>query len=116
MKSINLNSNNLFHKWGFGDGDVLYDWWWDNYDDSPPVDKHDLLYDLVVRYLVPELEKAGHTLDVIRIHTNHNPVRAETLDGVEVDWYSETWELIEPEISVEITEVQIKEAVDSLGG
>ena len=112
MKDFALHDANLYHKWGFGDGDALEDWWWEIYDVPPTVDLDDVLWDLVKEYLVPAIEEAGHTIEVIRIVTNHNPVRAETLDGKKVDWYSEDWELLDPPISLNITKGQIDRIIE----
>ena len=76
-----LHASGLLSKWGFGDGDVLVNWWWDVYDEEPPKNDHDLLYALVTQYLLPVLRKEGKDVQVYRIHTNHNPVRAEYLNG-----------------------------------
>lgn len=80
-QSLILHASGLLSKWGFGDGDVLAQWWWDVYDEEPPKNDHDLLYALVTQYLLPALRKEGNDVQVYRIHTNHNPVRAEYLNG-----------------------------------
>lgn len=80
-QSLILHASGLLSKWGFGDGDVLAQWWWDVYDEEPPKNDHDLLYALVTQYLLPVLRKEGNNVQVYRIHTNHNPVRAEYLNG-----------------------------------
>lgn len=113
MRHLYLDADNLGHKWGFSDGDILDDWWWEVYDEAPTVDTHDLLWDLVNEFLVPEIEKAGHIVELTHIQTNHNPVRLEKLNGVEVDWYSEKWELFTPTISVWVTKEQIEKLIAS---
>ena len=80
-QSLILHASGLLSKWGFGDGDVLAQWWWDVYDEEPSKNDHDLLYALVTQYLLPALRKEGNDVQVYRIHTNHNPVRAEYLNG-----------------------------------
>ena len=80
-QSLILHASGLLSKWGFGDGDVLAQWWWDVYDEEPPKNDHDLLYALVTQYLLPVLRKEGNDVLVYRIHTNHNPVRAEYING-----------------------------------
>lgn len=78
---LRLHSSDLLSKWGFGDGDVLAQWWWDVYDEEPPKNDHDLLYVLVTQYLLPLLRKEGYDVQVYRILTTHNPVRAEYING-----------------------------------
>jgi len=82
-----LDADSLLSKWGFGDGDALNDWWWDNYDEEPPFGDHEMLYALVVAHLLPKMREAGWDVELVRISTIHNPVRAERLNGVEVDHY-----------------------------
>lgn len=109
-----LDADNLFHKWGFGDGDTFDDWWWEVYDDSPPKNSDDVLEKLVRVYLVPLIEEAGHTIEIIRIGTNHNPIRAEKLDGEQVDWYNSEWEIFKPTISVMVTKEQVEEIIKGM--
>lgn len=83
-----LDSDGLLSKWGFNDGDVpdgFLDWCDDHGHPYPP-DGHDLLRTLVRRYLLPRLEQR---VDVVDIGTIHNPIRAQTVDGVDVTgcWY-----------------------------
>ena len=103
-----LDAESLLSKWGFGDGDALNDWWWDNYDEDPPFNDHDMLHALVVTYLVPAIHDAAREVEIIRIHTNHNPVRADTFDGEQVDHYSGREWRIDPPIYVEVTRAQIE--------
>lgn len=99
-----LHAESLLSKWGFGDGDALEDWWWDNFDEEPPFNDHDVLYALVLAHLVPAIEEAGHSVEVFRIHTIHNPVRGRRLDGEEVDSYAGAYVL---PIEVSVTREQI---------
>lgn len=108
-RTLFLDADNLAHKWGFSDGAIIDDWWWEVYDDVPSVDAHDLLFDLVKDFLLPELEKQGYVVELTRIHTNHNPVRAEKVNGEEVDWYEKKWEYFIPTVTVEITKEQLEE-------
>lgn len=108
---ITLDADNLTHKWGFGDGDMLTDWYWDVYDEPCHVDEDELLMDLVRKFLLPELEKSGYTVELVRIWTNHNPIRAEKVNGEEMDWYREEWEFFKPTIRVDVTKEQIEEMV-----
>lgn len=102
-----LDAESLMSKWGFGDGDALSDWWWDNFDEDCPFNADDLLYALVVEYLMPKLRAAGWTVELCRIETTHNPVRAERLNGREVDWYAAGHVEFDPPIFAEVTREQI---------
>lgn len=106
-----LDAESLCSKWGFGDGDALDDWWWDTYDEDPAVDTHELLHALVIAYLIPAIREAGHDVVLERVETIHNPVRAYTLDGVEVDQYDSSRDHFNPEILVYVTRGQIEEMV-----
>lgn len=78
-----LHASSLFSKWGFGDGDALWDWYWDATGGDVPadMDDDDTLELLVRAALIPAIEAAGHTIELERIGTIHNPLRARTLDG-----------------------------------
>lgn len=77
----------LLSKWGFNDGDAP-----DNYLDYCeerglfPSSWRDLLPRIVREHVLPVLDQR---VEVTEISTNHNPVRAVTVDGVNVedDWY-----------------------------
>lgn len=105
-----LDAESLCSKWGFGDGDALDDWWWETYDEAPEINTHELLHALVLAFLIPAIRDAGHEVEVVRIETNHNPVRAGRLDGIEVDHYSQR-EHFAPDILVEVTREQIEKMV-----
>lgn len=96
-----MEANSLLSKWGFGDGDALTDWWWDNYDEDPPFNDREALHTLTLVHLMPLIRKAGWEGELVRIATNHNPVRIERLNGSDVtgEWYSsdadETFDNIE---------------------
>ena len=84
-----LFSDGLLSKWGFGDGDAP-----DHFLDY--CDEHDIPYPpwrpllkrIVREYLLPALDQA---VEVVTIGTNHNPVRAATVDGRDVqgEWYDD---------------------------
>ncbi|MAP64032.1 MAG: hypothetical protein CMH34_09890 [Microbacterium sp.] len=109
-----LDAESLCSKWGFGDGGALDDWWWDTYDDDAPLDTEELLYALVAAYLVPAIREAGHVVELERISTNHNPVRARTLDGGEVDHYDGSRDHFNPEILVTVTREQIEDLAEKI--
>ena len=82
---LHLFTESLFSKWGFGDGDEP-DHLLDCLDAAHlklSSDWHAVLRLLVRRHLVPALNR---TVAVYDIETIHNPVRAESVDGVEVPW------------------------------
>ena len=106
-----LDASSLLSKWGFADGDALSDWWWDNFDCDPPFSDHDAIYSLAEKYLVPQMELAGWTVELVRIQTIHNPARAERLNGVEVDWYAGTTEI---PVEARVTKEQILAVVATL--
>lgn len=82
-----LHSESLLSKYGFNDGDEPDAWldWCDEqgigYDDAD-WDWHATLRRLVREHLLPKLDQH---VDVYDIDTIHNPIRASTVDGVEVD-------------------------------
>lgn len=85
-----LRSDCLLSKWGFNDGDEP-DYWLD-WCDEQGIDYnargwhwHTTLRRLVRKYLAPKLDQR---VELVDIETTHNPIRAETVDGVEVDWYA----------------------------
>ena len=104
-----LDADSLLSKWGFSDGSALFDWWWDRFDESPPFDDSDVLHALVLAYLLPALRDGGHSVEIMRIETSHNPVRAATLDGIEVDHYQNGQ--IQPPVWVTISPEQVDEIV-----
>lgn len=93
MSELTLTSDCLLSKWGFNDGDCpddLYDWCEAQGFDIDPWPKvrhwHAVLVRLVRERLVPALDQA---VEVAEITTNHNPIRATTVEGVDVSecWY-----------------------------
>lgn len=108
-----LSGNGLCSKWGNGDGDALDDWWWATYDKAPEVNTDDLLFALASTYLVPAIAKAGHVVELERIETIHNPVRARLFDGAEVDQYGDR-EYLVPDVWVDVTREQIEQIVRTI--
>ena len=78
-----LYGHGLLSKWGFGDGDVLWDWWYNQADEPPPnhPDHHKVLTHLVETHLLPVIRDAGHAFEVEYVATTHNPIRLRSLDG-----------------------------------
>lgn len=90
MSDFVLHAECLASKWGFGDGDALNDYMYDLRDEgliSQVPNRDDFLYAVVCKYLLPELHKRGVVVDLVNIGSIHNPVRAERVNGAEVDWY-----------------------------
>lgn len=83
-----MHADSLLSKWGFGDGDALSEWWWHRFETDPPFNDHDVLFNLVEAYLAPKMRAAGWEVDLVKIATIHNPVRAERLNNAEIDWYT----------------------------
>lgn len=81
--ALRLPSDGLLYKYGFNDGDVP-DELLDVLDERGlpyPKDWHAALRVLVREHLLPALDQR---VDAFDIETNHNPIRALTIDGVEV--------------------------------
>lgn len=90
-----LFSDCLLSKWGFGDGDEPDAFWdWREEHGEPDVDWHATLRQLVREHLVPKLDQRVELIDV---ETTHNPIRANAVDGVEVDWYADSPIKLTPE-------------------
>jgi hypothetical protein len=109
--TFTLDADSLLSKWGFGDGDALSDWWWDNFDEDAPFNDHDVLHALVLAHLVPAIRNAGHEVEVEFIETIHNPVRADTFDGRQVNHHLSSPWCIEPPVVVQVTRSQIEAVV-----
>ena len=69
----------LLHKFGFADGDMLYEL---TEAHGLRVDHQDLLVAVVERLVVPRLDQAVETYT---LGTMHNPIRAATIDGERAD-------------------------------
>lgn len=121
--ALRLFADGLFSKWGFGDGDQVDDFLWDHldYDDDviharlKDVDDHAVLRRLVREHLVPAFAAAGHDVEVYDIETNHNPVRAGKLDGVEVGWDVIIGEAPEPQLRLEYVDVPFDTVLRAAG-
>lgn len=114
MSEVTLNVDCLLSKFGFGDGDVICDWWDDRRDDDfAEWSMHATLQALVRRYLIPEIEKRGHTIEVYDIVTIHNPIRARRIDGKEVEPRGHP--VFDPPIKVVIPADVVLAAIESEG-
>jgi hypothetical protein len=113
---LTLFSRCLLSKWGFNDGDDPDDWL--DYCDAHGIDYNEVdfpLVELVRRYLLPALDQ---TVTVVEIGTNHNPIRAQTVNGIDV---SAAWRDREPELAltpeyVEIPMVEVARVALDLHG
>lgn len=86
-ETVTLFSADLLSKWGFNDGGDPNEWW--DYCEANGADPGALdfpLVEMVQRYLIPRLDQ---TVTVAIIETSHNPIRVETINGVDVreQWY-----------------------------
>lgn len=103
-----LHGSCLLSKFGFHDGEILDDWWWEQCDADPPwPDDREaaILQRLVRTHLLPALEAAGHTTDIYEIESIHNPIRASTFDGHDIDGYADRDHLTDVAVSVPAAEV-----------
>ena len=105
--SLTLYSDGLLSKFGFNDGDDP-DVWLD-YCDANGIDYNVVdfpLVELVRQYLLPVLDQA---VTVVEIETIHNPIRAKTVDGVEVNGdvtvHGDPVELTPERVTIPMTEV-----------
>jgi hypothetical protein len=92
---IRLYSDGLLSKWGFGDGDCLDEVLWDRCDElglRADGDEHAVLIRAVREYLLPALAE-HHDVVVFEIDTIHNPIRADTIDGIEIPPFDSSFEM-----------------------
>lgn len=108
-ETVTLFAEGLLSKWGFSDGDLL-DWLYE----FGVRDKHTVLCAVVRQKLLPAL---AQKVEVEEIGTCHNPIRARTVDGVDVKnlWYDAAYEkkLLTPD-SVTVTGAEVLEIARSL--
>lgn len=93
---IDFYAEDLLQKFGFGDGDMLYDFVKEH---DLGVDDRGLLMAVVEQLVVPQLDQAVETYTLC---TLHNPIRARTIDGEEASIYS----TLTPEY-IEVSEADI---------
>lgn len=81
---LTLFADGLLSKWGFNDGDVPDDIldWLEAHGHGWRIEWHPVLKMLVERHLLPVL---AQRVEIVNIGTNHNPVRAQTVDGTDVE-------------------------------
>lgn len=112
-QGLTLHSDCLVSRWGFNDGDMPE--WIEDACDEHGVDFadhlrhdvwHDTLWTLVNDHLLPALDQR---VELVRIHTTHNPVRACTVDGVSVE---DQW--TEVDTTVELTPESVTVPLDAV--
>ncbi|MEU4537457.1 hypothetical protein AB0G15_21600 [Streptosporangium sp. NPDC023825] len=108
---LRLFSDGLLSKWGFDDGDVP-DVVWDFHEERglpQPDGWHEVLRRLVEERLLPVLDQR---VEVTFVWTSHNPVRALTVDGVDVtgQWYGDEEPVV---LSPAWVEVAVADVVDA---
>lgn len=109
--TIAFATGGLLSKWGFGDGDCLDDFLDDNGfgdvwsqergkipDEAFGFD-HRVLIRVVEAYVLPAVRE-HHDIEIFRVHTIHNPIRASKLDGEDVDNYGDWQDLTPPSVEV----------------
>jgi hypothetical protein len=92
MKTYELHAADIFSKWGFDDGDFVFDipeeYPYNAYKLKPEFEKygfaHALLIVLVETHVLPTIPTSTYT-NYCRMMTMHNPVRAEEVAGVDVN-------------------------------
>lgn len=101
--SYTLFSDGLLSKWGFHDGGQFDDFEFE-YSSPDGPDAKTILVAAVKAYLVPQLKQS---VNIVEIITSHNPIRANTVDGREVDWYNDNPTIkLEPK-SVEVSDEEL---------
>lgn len=100
-RTLTLFSSDLLSKHGFNDGDSP-DEVWDLLDTAGRADVmrnwREVLLHLVEERLLPALDQR---VEVYRLGTSHNPIRALTIDGVDVESMGDAVVELTPE-SVEV--------------
>jgi hypothetical protein len=105
--SLTLHTDDLLSKFGFNDGDDPEDWL--DYCDANGIDYNEIefpLVQLVRQYVLPVLDQR---VTVVEIETLHNPIRARTVDGIEVRGedtvYGDPIELTPETVTIPMAEV-----------
>jgi hypothetical protein len=104
-RAILLHSDSLSSKWGFNDGDEPSDFldWLDDHTEGGnayvSIDTWQTALRTMMRtYLAPLLP---NDVKLIDIDTSHNPIRADSISGEDVDWY-EGPPKVTPPVQVEV--------------
>ena len=108
-----LSASSLFSKFGFNDGELVWDWLF-NHEDYWDVDDRAVLVRLVKSHLVSALEVKGFDFTVYELETNHNPIRIDT-------WNGEKWDdrVNAPDevrnLYVDVPEAVVWDAIEEVG-
>ncbi len=93
-------THGLLSKWGFKDGDCLYD-----IEGMPEdVNARHLLADVVRAHVLPKMKQR---IEVVQIETCHNPIRAKSVDGADVQ---DRWDDTQFEMPLEPDFVDVDDA------
>jgi hypothetical protein len=113
-ETVRVASNNLFSKFGFEDGgspDAWFDYWHD-WRTPPAGEIPDFPWaEVVRRYLLPALDQQVTVTELL----NHNPVRAVTVDGVDVTGCWDGADLPWPELTPAHVDVPVAEVIALVG-
>lgn len=102
-KTVTLHAECLLSKWGFCDGDLLE--WLCEFGDF---NEHDVLCAVVKQKLIPAL---AQKVEVEVLGTCHNPIRAKTVDGVDVTdlWFDAFRKMPAPVLTPASVDVTVEE-------
>lgn len=103
---ILFDTSGLLSKFGFKDGDILDDIWFDVEDSGiePKIDRHQFLIKVVKELLIPKID---NNIELLEIDTIHNPIRASKVDGIDINSFDDNNIIINPkfiEIESELLE------------
>lgn len=108
---MKFNTNGLLSKWGFMDGDILEDFMFDSdLCDNDINQSHKSLIKVVVDHVIPKLDQE---VELSQISTIHNPIRAKSVDGKNVNWYRDDGDILTPSV-VEVSDDVIIEIIKSI--
>lgn len=111
VDSYTLYTEDLNSKFGFGDGDMFQEICIDFEEKNglpfDSIDDHEVLRQVIKRYLLPKLDKRVTIYETFS--TCHNPCRVTSVDGVEHEWGFEPIEA-KPEYVV-VTREQVLEII-----
>ncbi len=98
--TIRFYTDNLLSKWGFEDGDLLCD----RLNSYPSLERRcELLWSVVESLVIPKIDQK---VEVMRLITCHNPIRADKIDGKEINHYTDNGIKLTPEyVDVPISEI-----------
>lgn len=98
MKQISIKTDGFLSKWGFHDGDIFDDFLEDHGETCAMGYAHKFLERVLKELVIPKIK---NKIEIVFIETIHNPVRAEKVDGKEVNWYRENPDItIDPEFII----------------